>query len=106
MLRKVNVSSVETRIWIKDVVMSHATCSGSVQLTTATKDGGSNWKAPHKQKQGEGGGDFGGFTPPSPRFWDLQDLWIMEYVDTTQIIHTLIPSIDTYLYITELSATH
>ena len=59
----------------------------------------------NKGKEG-GGGDFGGFTPPSPRFWDLQDLWIMEYVDTTQIIHALMPSIDTYLYITELSATH
>ena len=60
----------------------------------------------HHTNKNKGGGGFGGFTPPSPRFWDLQDLSFMEYVDTTQIIHTLIPSLDTYLYITELSATY
>ena len=72
MLRKVNILSVETRIWIWDVVIS-----GSMQLAIATKHGGWNWKAPHKQM---GGGRALGASllPPSPNILGLTGL--MKYL--------------------------
>ena len=49
-------------------------------------------------------GNFGGFS--LPRFWDLWDLQIMEYVDIFMYTksNALMHFIDTY--VTKLSATH